>query len=69
MLSRLSRDIPFQVAIAVGMICLVLSDLTEQFLPRTDGMDFLVGMLLGLSLVMNMWGLLRFRVQRVRIDR
>lgn len=69
MLSRFCREIPFQTAISVGMICLTLSILTERFLPKTNGMDFLAGMLIGLSLTMNFWGLLRFRAQRVRSGR
>jgi len=69
MLHRFSREIPFQVAIACGMICLTLSHLIERFLPKTGGADFLVGMFLGLSLTMYLWGLLRFRVERIRSGR
>ena len=69
MLSRFSKGIPSHVAISIGMICLTLSLLTERFLPSSSGLDFLCGMLLGLSITMNLWGLFRWRPQAARSGR
>ena len=69
MLSRFSKGIPSQVAICIGMTCLTLSLLAERFLPSTSGLDFLCGMLVGLSITMNLWGIFRWRPQTARSGR
>jgi hypothetical protein len=69
MLMKLGKGIASQAAISIGLICLALALLGQRFLPETNGLDFFVGMLTGLSLVMNIWGLLQYRAQRVRSGR
>jgi hypothetical protein len=69
MLTRYSRGISSQAAISIGLICLVLSNVIEHCVSATNGTDFLVGMLVGLSITMNLWGLISLKTQRVRSGR
>jgi hypothetical protein len=49
--------------IPIGSICLAASILIDRFIVGDGLLDFLIGILTGLSIVLNLVGLYRFRNQ------
>ncbi len=47
--------------IPIGAICLAIALVIDRFLPETDVLSFLMGILIGLSITLNLVGLYRFR--------
>jgi len=45
----------------IGMICLSAAILVNRFLPPHPPLDFVVGLLTGISIVLNITGMIRFR--------
>ena len=43
------------LTLPVGMVLLAIAILMEKFLPSNNILDFLVGLLIGLSLVLNIY--------------
>ncbi|MFX1261755.1 MAG: hypothetical protein ACFFAZ_06690 [Promethearchaeota archaeon] len=47
--------------IPLGGICLALALVIDHFLPETDILSFVIGILIGLSITLNLVGLYRYR--------
>ncbi|MHA2601065.1 MAG: hypothetical protein AM324_002915 [Candidatus Thorarchaeota archaeon SMTZ1-83] len=47
--------------IPIGAICLAIALVIDRFLPETDVLSFLMGILIGLSITLNLVGLYRYR--------
>jgi len=58
-----------RTAILIGMVCLSVSILIQRYLPETSLFDFTAGILTGMSIAMMLWGLWRFRIERVKASR
>ncbi|MCX6236061.1 MAG: hypothetical protein NTY07_00660 [Bacteroidia bacterium] len=43
------------LALPIGMICLAIAILMEKFLPANNFLDFIEGLLTGLSIVLNIY--------------
>ena len=43
------------LTLPIGLILLAAAILMEKFLPATDSLDFIVGFLMGLSIVLNIY--------------
>lgn len=47
--------------IPIGGICLAIALVVDRFLPENDVLSFLIGILIGLSITLNLVGLYRSR--------
>ncbi|MFW9847286.1 MAG: hypothetical protein ACFFD6_11085 [Candidatus Thorarchaeota archaeon] len=47
--------------IPLGCICLAIALLIDRFLPENEFLSFLIGILIGLSITLNLIGLYRSR--------
>jgi len=56
-------------AMPIGVLSLVAALLIERFLPSNDGLNFISGFLIGISLVFNISFLTSFRKNRKDLDR
>lgn len=63
------RGTSHRAAILIGMVCLSISILIQRFLPETSLLDFTSGILTGMSISMMLWGMWRFRIERVKANR
>jgi len=42
------------LALPIGLILLAIALLIERFFPENDGLDFIAGFLIGISIVLNL---------------
>ena len=66
---KFSRPASGVALIMVGALCNALGSVAERFLPQMPGIDFTVGLMIGISLPLMLFGLWRVAAERRQVGK